>query len=64
MGLVGRGIGGGMGVGGWVVSVCLCSVAFFGWRVGGRYLLCLLPVWCACSGCLEHDCGDSLVSDV
>ena len=35
MGLVGRGIGGGTGVGGWVVSVCLCSVAFFGWRVGG-----------------------------
>ena len=71
---MGRGIGGGTGVGGWMVSVCLCSVAFFGWRVGGLeggtccvsvcFMLCLLPVWCACSGCLEHDCGDSLVSDV
>ena len=63
MGLVGRGIGGG-----WVGGQCVfmfCGVLWLeGWRVGGRYLLCLLPVWCACSGCLEHDCGDSLVSDV
>ena len=46
VGLVGRRIGGGTGeegggVCGWVVRLCLCSVAFFGWRVGGRYLLCV-----------------------
>ena len=76
MGLVGRGIGcgpgggGGGGVGGWSVCVYVLWHSLVGGLEGGTccvsvcFMLCLLPVWCACSGCLEHDCGDSLMSDI